>query len=175
MPKGRHRPLCTFPGCNEPNLAKGLCQTHYRRWKTTGDPMGGRKVEQGNSLLEKATSKFLRGIRKLEGGCWTCDTAYKTRAGYLHLQITENGVQYAFKVHRFSYEHFIGPLPEGKYACHKCDVRWCCNPDHLFPGTQSDNMQDMVKKGRGLVGEKTETPILPRRIFYASMRTSMQV
>ena len=78
-----------------------------------------------------------------------------TRKGYLHLQITENGVQHAFKVHRFSYEHFVGPVPKGKLVCHTCDVRSCCNPDHLFPGTQADNMQDMVRKQRGLVGEKS--------------------
>lgn len=155
MPKGGHRPLCSFGKCKEPHLAKGLCRIHYARWRASGDPDGGRKVEVGDTLFAKATAKFLRGIRKLESGCWTCDTAYKTRAGYLHLQITENGVQHAFKVHRFSYEHFKGPIPEGKLACHKCDMRWCCNPKHVFPGTQSDNMQDMVRKGRGLVGEKS--------------------
>lgn len=155
MPKGGHRPQCTYPGCTKPNAAKGLCQGHYQRWRITGDPEGGRRVERGKNLLDKATRKFLRGIRKLPDGCWTCDTAYKTHRGYLHLQITENGVQHALKVHRFSYEHFVGPVPKGKLVCHKCDVRWCCNPKHLFPGTQSDNMQDMVRKGRGLVGEKS--------------------
>jgi hypothetical protein len=155
MPKGGHRPLCTFQGCREPNLAKGLCATHYRRWRSSGHPEGGRKVEVGRTLLDKATRKFLRGLRKLKSGCWTCDTAYVTRAGYLHIQITERGVQHAFKVHRFSYEHFVGRIPKGKLICHTCDVKSCCNPKHLFPGSQSDNMQDMVRKGRGLVGEKS--------------------
>ncbi len=155
MPKGGHRPLCSFEGCSEPHIAKGLCATHYRRWRSSGDPEGGRKVEIGSTLLDKATKKFLRGLQKLDTGCWTCDTAYMTYRGYLHLQITENGVQHAFKVHRFSYEHFIGHIPDGKLICHKCDVRSCCNPDHLFLGTQSDNMQDMVRKQRGLVGEKS--------------------
>lgn len=41
-----------------------------------------------------------------------------------------------------------GPLPDGMQACHRCDNRPCCNPDHLFPGTQSDNIQDAMKKGR---------------------------
>jgi hypothetical protein len=136
-------------------MAKGLCGTHYRRWRATGHPDGGRKVEQGENLLDKATRKFLRGIRKLPSGCWTCDTAYRTRAGYLHLQITERGVQCALKVHRFSYEYFVGPIPAGKLICHTCDERWCCNPKHLFPGSQADNMQDMVRKGRGLVGVKS--------------------
>lgn len=116
--------------------------------------MGGRKVELGPTLLDKVTSKFLRGIVKLDSGCWTCTTATKTRAGYLHLTINEGGVRHTIKVHRFSYEHFTGKkIPEGLLGCHECDNRWCCNPEHVFPGTQSDNMQDMVRKGRGLVGE----------------------
>ena len=154
MPKGGHRPLCSFEGCTEPNLAKGLCTTHYRRWRATGDPEGGRKVELGRNLKDKATRKFLRGLRKLESGCWTCDTATTTKSGYLHLTITEKKVRTIFKVHRFSYEHFIGDIPDGKLVCHTCDVRWCCNPAHLFVGSQSNNMRDMVAKERGLVGVK---------------------
>jgi len=55
------------------------------------------------------------------------------------------------KAHRASYLVYIGEIPDGIYVLHKCDVRNCVNPEHLFLGTQLDNMQDMWGKGRGPV------------------------
>jgi hypothetical protein len=51
-------------------------------------------------------------------------------------------------VHRLAYEEYIGEITDGKHVLHKCDVRSCCNPDHLFLGTAKDNMQDCISKGR---------------------------
>lgn len=54
------------------------------------------------------------------------------------------------KVHRKSYEAFIGPIPHGFHICHHCDVRFCCNPAHLWAGTQQENNFDMLVKGRAV-------------------------
>lgn len=55
--------------------------------------------------------------------------------------------------HRFSWMIHFGEIPKGMRVCHKCDVTICVNPDHLFLGTDADNMHDRDAKGRSCKGE----------------------
>ncbi len=52
------------------------------------------------------------------------------------------------RAHRIAYRLFKGAIPEGLVVMHACDVRICCNPDHLSVGTQAENVADMMDKGR---------------------------
>ena len=83
-------------------------------------------------------------IRKEGSDCWFWQK-HKDRDGYGRIKFRGE----MSLAHRVSYLIHRGPIPTGKCVLHKCDTPDCVNPNHLFIGTQADNMADMHNKGRG--------------------------
>lgn len=94
-------------------------------------------------------------------GCWVW-TATLNRAGYGIMSVGGK----TKLVHRESWRVHRGKLTAGKVLCHTCHNRACCNPAHLYEGTQADNMRDMSEANRG---GSTKTSWLDRRVMAASV------
>ncbi len=74
-----------------------------------------------------------------------------------------------WRAHRLALVLYLGrPLNKNELACHKCDNRKCCNPNHLFVGSPADNMHDMIKKGRKRVGSRASQTKLNEEIVRKS-------
>lgn len=89
--------------------------------------------------------RFWRRVSQSSCGCWIWEGS-KDGGGYGMIS-TVRGHAPA-KAHRISWEMRNGPIPEWMVVCHKCDTPACVNPEHLFLGTQKDNVRDCVAKGR---------------------------
>lgn len=79
-------------------------------------------------------------------GCWLWQGAFFQGNGYGQFN-NKLLTQTPTTAHRASWMLFRGEIPKGLMVLHKCDVRACVNPDHLYLGNNSDNMIDRSKRG----------------------------
>ena len=92
---------------------------------------------------------WARVPKKNKNECWEW-SGHRHRQGYGFLKVDGTS-----KLgHRISWEIHYSAIPVGKMVLHRCDNPPCCNPTHLFLGTQKDNMIDCSAKGRLCCGEK---------------------
>lgn len=83
---------------------------------------------------------------ELNTGCWLWSGA-TSAGGYGSIRRT-GAERRQINTHRAAWEVHRGPIPDGLSVLHRCDTPACCNPAHLFLGTQHDNMVDKIVKGR---------------------------
>jgi len=101
--------------------------------------------------------------------CWEW-LGYKNERGYGWLKDNKKNI----RAHRFSYAQYKNngqPIPNNLCVCHHCDNPGCVNPNHLFLGTQADNMRDRDRKGRGFKPNNkkhTDDEVIKIRSDYAS-------
>jgi predicted XRE-type DNA-binding protein len=81
-----------------------------------------------------------------DNGCWIWQKYKMSHSG--HGQVGYRSKVYL--AHRFSYEAFNDFIDENKYVCHRCNNSSCVNPEHLYLGTQHDNIKDSVEAGTAI-------------------------
>lgn len=130
---------CIIEGCDARHYARGWCKRHYRQHYDAG-PLP-------QLVHETPAERFERLHEKRPDGCWHW-TGPLSPAGYGVLDARGRWI-----AHRWAYEHFVGPIPDGfdiDHACHNpdpdcpggdaCLHRRCVNPAHLEPATRRENL-----------------------------------
>ena len=110
------------------------------------------KLKNSDLVLSPEQQKRFDSNVDSSGGpdaCWPWLLS-RWKAGYG--KITVRGK--SRKAHRVAYTKSVGVIPDGLCICHHCDNPPCCNPKHLFAGTEQDNTDDKCRKGRQPTGLK---------------------
>lgn len=111
---------------------------------------------------EKEIKEYMQSFIKAKtiinkNGCWIWQGSL-SKWGYGDVRIGPVGQKKHVNVHKAAWLYFKGKVPQGLFVCHRCDVRSCCNPDHLFLGTAKQNQHDMISKGRDKQLRGSECP-----------------
>ncbi len=172
---------CSFQDCTSKTFARSLwCPAHQKQKYAGKTLVPLQKKSYSTDPIARLEEKYTVA----ENGCWEW-TACTNKAGYGRIIFRGK----AWLAHRLSFQTFIGPIINGLHVCHHCDNPPCVNPKHLFLGTDSDNMHDMVSKGRHPLHNnlfcarghaRTPSNLYPggackscRKIYYQNKRISL--
>lgn len=106
-------------------------------------------------LIEPYSRRLMANVQKLSNGCWVYKKGIESN-GYTRIMVDWK----RFGSHRLSWLIHRGNIPKGMFVCHKCDFPACVNPNHLFLGTQQENLIDCTRKGR-LASAKLKVSDIP--------------
>lgn len=145
---------CRVDACPKPpgKGKNGYCYMHINRIRKYGSAGG---ASTSRPVGESPESKLLfYGWNVAPSGCWEWLGPRSHEYGALRA----GGATWL--AHRLSYTVYVGPIPDGDVICHRCDNPICINPEHLFTGSQADNLHDMHNKGRGVRGVKQHAHVV---------------
>lgn len=117
-----HNRLCMIEGCYRPARTRGWCEMHYERWRRHGDPLVNLRTVS-TPVIERLMAKV-----EVDGEtqCWVF-TGSRQSFGHGLIRVGER----VERAHRVSYEHHVGPIPDGLTIDHLCRNPPCVNPAHL--------------------------------------------
>lgn len=127
---------CSADGCEQSARQRGMCMSHYHRWYEGRDhlgdemPIGQPPVRRGAPASDRFWCYVIQS-----GACWLW-VGNKRPNGYGRFWTGETYTG----AHQWSYEHFVGPVPDGCELDHLCRVRHCVRPDHLEPVDHRTNV-----------------------------------
>lgn len=154
-------------GCNKRTILRWM-----RHWNILRRPLA-EAISGFATQAERFWSKVdVRG----DDDCWAWQASHD-KNGYGKFRV---GLRGSVRAQRVAWGLTYGPIPSGLLVCHHCDNPECCNPNHLFLGTNADNAADMVAKGRSARGAQnpssklTEEKVLKIRALYAKGSQTQQ-
>ncbi|WP_353956327.1 HNH endonuclease signature motif containing protein [Cutibacterium avidum] len=120
---------CSVDGCGNRVRSKGLCCAHYHRLRKYGTPTGKpRRASEEDRFLSYVD---------MTSHCWEW-TGGLMSGGYGMFHLSDTTCELA---HRYAYQRFVEPIPEGLVIDHLCRNRKCVNPDHLEVVTNLENLR----------------------------------
>lgn len=109
----------------------------------------------------KSGAKFFTKVN-ITTTCWLWIAGTMSGYGWMHCSKRGRNI----RAHRWIMMELFGEVPSGKEVCHRCNIRLCVNPDHLYFGTRRENCMDQIKAGvhnflkQDKRGEKHPTSVL---------------
>jgi len=154
MAKKYVKRICYHEGCERIAVqsfeSKWYCNKHISRCRKYGDSSINRNPKFMGTIKERLLHN---AVVNPKTNCWEWQLSLD-KGGYGNISIGN----IPYQVHRVSYETFVHKLvPKTLHVLHDCDNRRCINPEHLFTGTNYDNMQDRNIKGRQAKGTMFST------------------
>jgi len=135
-------------------VGRGLCSTHYARWRRWGDPAASRPFHV--PLPDRFWAKV---DRRGPDECWEWQGG-RTMGGYGRFEMPGQRGR-GTGAHRVAYQLLVGPIPDGLTLDHLCRNKPCVNPAHLEPVTAEENLR---RQGRTRTVCRNGHPRTPENI-----------